>query len=56
MNRPLLTLPTGAQPPRISRASGFSLVELMVAMVISLLVMLGLVSVMDNEAWATEYL
>lgn len=38
----------GAQPRWTVPARGFSLVELMVAMVISLLVMLGLVSVMDN--------
>jgi type IV pilus assembly protein PilW len=38
----------GAQPRWTAPARGFSLVELMVAMVISLLVMLGLVSVMDN--------
>ena len=48
MNRRTLTVPMGVQPLRTARANGFSLVELMVAMVISLLVMLGLVSVMDN--------
>jgi len=48
MNRRILTVPMGAPPRPIARARGFSLVELMVAMVISLLVMLGLVSVMDN--------